>query len=66
MSKHKHAELMLQYAQDAMETDEPWERWEYRECENNVWSDLDSHPCWLPHRECRRKDGTTTTTTNRT
>ena len=26
--KHKHAELMMQYAQDAMETDKPWERWE--------------------------------------
>ena len=27
--KHKHAELMMQYAQDAMETDKPWERWQY-------------------------------------
>ena len=26
--KHKHAELMMQYAQDAMETPRPWERWE--------------------------------------
>ena len=25
---HKHAQLMLQYAQDAAETDRPWERWE--------------------------------------
>ena len=25
---HIHADLMLQYAQDAMETDKPWERWE--------------------------------------
>ena len=28
MAKHIHADLMLQYAQDAMETDKPWERWE--------------------------------------
>ena len=28
--KHKHADLMLQYAEDAMETDRPWERWEWR------------------------------------
>ena len=28
MAKHIHAELMMQYAQDAMETPEPWERWE--------------------------------------
>lgn len=65
MSKHKHAESMVLYAQDAMETDEPWERWESRNCENNVWCDLDNHPCWFTHREYRRKDGTTTRT-NRT
>lgn len=28
MSKHIHADLMLQYAQDAMTTDKPWELWE--------------------------------------
>jgi hypothetical protein len=28
MTKHIHAELMRQYAQDAMETDKPWKRWE--------------------------------------
>jgi hypothetical protein len=28
MPSHKHADLMLQYAQDAQETDTPWERWE--------------------------------------
>ena len=27
--KHKHAENMALYAQDAMETSEPWERWQY-------------------------------------
>ena len=27
MTAHKHAELMLQYAQDATETDKPWELW---------------------------------------
>ena len=58
MNKHKHAELMVLYAQDAMETDEPWERWESRKCENNVWSDLDNHPCWFTHREYRRKQRT--------
>ena len=30
MTAHKHANLMLQYAQDAMETDKPWERWEVK------------------------------------
>lgn len=31
MSKHIHAEHMLQYAQDAAETDKPWERWQVRQ-----------------------------------
>jgi hypothetical protein len=26
---HKHAKLMALYAEDAAETDKPWERWEY-------------------------------------
>ena len=40
MTAHKHADLMLQYAQDAAKTEEPWERWEYNndrgwhQCEN--------------------------------
>ena len=29
MSKHIHADLMLQYAQDAMTTDKPWLLWEF-------------------------------------
>lgn len=46
MNKHPHAELIMQFAQDAMETDKPWERWEWLyerdgqqqwiECPNNV------------------------------
>ena len=36
--KHKHAELMMQYAQDAMETDKPWELWEMRFPANESWS----------------------------
>ena len=35
---HKHAELMMQYAQDAMETDTPWERWEMKLPANKTWS----------------------------
>lgn len=39
--KHPHAELMAQYAQDALETDTPWERWEVRQvakgCEPSDW-----------------------------
>ena len=31
MTKHIHADLMMEYAKDAMETDKPWERWEYND-----------------------------------
>ena len=46
MAKHIHADLMLQYAQDAMETPEPWELWEIRLPANKTWSnctDADMH-----------------------
>jgi len=36
MTAHKHADLMLQYAQDAMETDKPWERWEYSDTSRDL------------------------------
>ena len=38
MAKHIHAELMMQYAQDAQETDKPWELWEMRLPANKTWS----------------------------
>jgi hypothetical protein len=31
MPAHKYADFMLQYAQDAQETDTPWERWEFED-----------------------------------
>lgn len=30
MTAHKHAALIAQYAQDAAETNAPWDRWEYK------------------------------------
>ena len=54
MAAHKHAALMQQYAQDAAETDKPWERWEFED-EPNVWGDLSGHPAWLKHNKYRRK-----------
>ena len=52
--KHKHAELMMQYAQDAMETPHPWERWQGR-TGNNLWVELSDHPSWYLSLEYRRK-----------
>ena len=59
MTAHKHAALMLQYAQDAAETDKPWERWEVRIAANvqpnAVFGRLSTHPKWYTNNEYRRK-----------
>ena len=54
MAKHVHADLMLQYAQDAQETPEPWERWEFNSI-GRKWSQLTSNPTWVTSIQYRRK-----------
>ena len=61
MAKHKHAALMLQYAQDWAETDEPWKRWEVTS-HRNEWVALFGHPRWKEESEYRRKPRTLTYT----
>jgi hypothetical protein len=56
--KHKHAENMLAYAQDAMETETPWERWERRYKGDDHWESLKYCPTWIPLAEYRRKPRT--------
>lgn len=62
MTAHKHAALMLQYAKDAMETDNPWERWEVRMAANvqpnAAFERLSYHPGWHTSNEYRRKPQT--------
>ena len=67
MTAHKHAALMLQYAQDAMETDKPWERWEYSDTSTldqhgekirDDWYDCGENPDWRPSVKYRRKPQT--------
>ncbi len=58
MGKHIHAELMLQYAQDAMETETPWERWECLEKDDDEWSELGINPRFHPDVKYRRKPKT--------
>lgn len=58
MTKHKHAELMMQYAQDAMETDKPWERWEFRWEGEEDWRRLFDHPSWQDNANYRRETPT--------
>lgn len=55
---HVHAASMKLYAEDAAETDKPWERWEFRyaEDETRYWRGLArGHPMWLGTRLYRRK-----------
>ena len=52
---HIHAELMMQYAQDAMETPEPWERWECNTGGVLWWVAMLYHPAWLTETSYRRK-----------
>ena len=61
MTAHKHAHLMAQYAQDAAETDEPWERWEVAAF-GNKFVPLHVHPGWREEHEYRRKPKTLTYT----
>ena len=54
---HIHAKLMAQYAEDAAETDKPWERWEFCHMRGEYQS-LHGHPEWVGDNEYRRKPKT--------
>lgn len=56
--KHKHAELMAQYAQDAMTTNKPWELWEIISSPRLGWMPLICSPMWLEGNQYRRKPKT--------
>ena len=56
---HPHAASMLLYAQDAAETDKPWERWEFKGSDNGFNGCL-KHPEWQEQFEYRRKPKTIT------
>lgn len=56
--KHKYADLMLDYAQDAQETETPWELWEHKHNRNSIWQHLTRHPVWDYDIEYRRKPRT--------
>ena len=60
MTAHKHAALMLQYAQDAMETDKPWERWQFRALDTEGWLDCAGGTGFSDLCEYRRKPRTMT------
>jgi hypothetical protein len=56
--KHIHAELMMKYAQDAMETDKPWMLWESKDEYDECWKTRFVHPRWIKEVQYRRKPKT--------
>lgn len=54
MTAHKHANLMMQYAQDAAESVTPWEMWEYK-LHGDPWFECENHPTWSENIMYRRK-----------
>ena len=62
MTKHIHAELMAQYAQDALETETPWERWQFRLVGAKNWLDGSYGIGFSWRCEYRRKPRTMTYT----
>ena len=62
MTAHKHAHLMAQYAQDALETDTPWKKWEINVQTSGRWYSIHGHPTWAVEYEYRRKPRTMTYT----
>ena len=51
---HIHADTMAQYAEDALETDKPWERWEFS-CGGQYYVSLETTPQWTENFKYRRK-----------
>ena len=62
MTAHKHAALMLQYAQDAAETNTPWKRWQFRVLDTEGWLDCAGGIGFNNLCEYRRKPRTITYT----
>lgn len=55
MSKNIHSALIEKYSKDWMETDSPWERWQFRRRGQELASDLVGHPSWVSDVEYIRK-----------
>ena len=57
--KHIHADLMKLYAEDAMQTAEPWLRWEFS-ADGADWRQSAFDPTWSTVLQYRRKARTIT------
>jgi len=54
MPHHKHALLMMQYAEDAMKSKTPWDLWECGMF-TDTWIDIYESPRWEENVKYRRK-----------
>ncbi len=54
--KHKHADLMLEYAKQAQVSEEPWRNWEVSYEGEGVWFDISVQPSWAINKEFRMKN----------
>lgn len=54
---HPHAELMMQYAEDAKTHAEPWKLWQATHADH-PWTDLECNPSWCVLNLYRRKPKT--------
>jgi len=54
--KHPHVDRMFEYAEDALKTERPWERWQLR-VNGFEWENCQDHPLWMDDIEYRRKPG---------
>jgi len=55
MKAHKHAEKMMQYAQDALQSETPWKLWEFKHTADTRWVACELNPVWQERDEYRRK-----------
>lgn len=56
-TKHVHADLMLEYAKEAMQSDTPWDAFEYKD-KDGVWKDCIGSPSWYKDSSFRKKPKT--------
>ena len=57
-TKHVHADLMLEYAKEAMQSDTPWDAFEYKEKEDTEWQPCNMQIAWFKSTEYRKKPKT--------
>ena len=56
--KHIHAKIIRQYIDDVMETERPWERWEFKGGDCAAWLSCPHHPEFNEETNYRSKSKT--------